>query len=369
MKQEDFILRKAELLCYGFKTDETVKEQLRKEHDEFFEKGFIDAVNLTLGGHNICANVAEEFSARSPYSLIYENGTYYMTGNGMKEPVGFYPKLPKTGTVIDGMAQLHARYCINLWPNTACCFDADKKKCKFCSIKERQAEPVPAEKIGEGLRILLEKLEEPFFRESRSDTDKYEINLSGGTYRSPDIMADYWISLVKEIRKFSDRAITVEMAPPADLEKLRELKAAGLTSLIMNLEVAKQELREKICPGKAGISYEHYHAAFRAAVPLFGWGKVSSVLIEGIQPAQDILDECEKMAKIGVFPSIMPFRPLDECELNDTAGCNPEELVMLSEKLAEMMKKYNHNSRGKNGCTDCAGCSLEFDCLRRREEA
>ncbi|MGN1085374.1 MAG: radical SAM protein, partial [Lachnospiraceae bacterium] len=296
MKQEDFILRKAELLCYGFQTDETVKEQLRKEHEEFFEKGFIDAVNLKLGGHNICANAAEGFSTRSPYTLVYEDG-YYMVGNGMREPVSFYPKLPETGTVVDRMARLHARYCINLWPNTACCFDAEGKKCKFCSIAKKQKEPVPVEKVAEGLRILLEKL-------SASENAPYEINLSGGTYRTPDIMADYWISLVKAIRAFSDCKITVEMAPPADLGKLRELKEAGLTSIIMNLEVANQKLREEICPGKAKIPYEHYYEAFRTAVPLFGWGKVSSVLIEGIQPAEDILAECEKMAEIGVFPSI-----------------------------------------------------------------
>lgn len=361
MKQEDFILRKAELLCYGFKTEESAKERLRKEHDEFFEKGFIDAVNLTLGGHNICANAAEDFSARSPYTLIYENGTYYMTGNGMKEPVEFYPKLPETGTVIDGMAQLHARYCINLWPNTACCFDTGGKKCRFCSIKERQAAPLPVEEAANGLKILLEKLGMP------RNGARYEINLSGGTYRSPDKMADYWISLVKAIREFSDCAVTVEMAPPADLGKLRELKEAGLTSLIMNLEVAKQELREKICPGKAGIPYEHYYKAFESAVPLFGWGKVSSVLIEGIQPVEDILAECEKMAAIGVFPSVMPFRPLDECELSGVSGCDPQELVMLSGKLADILQKYNHDSRDKTGCTDCAGCSLEFDCLKKKE--
>lgn len=44
------------------------------------------------------------------------------------------------------------------------------------------------------------------------------LNFSGGTYKNPDVMADYWIDLVKKFVRFGCE-IAIEFAPPSDLEK------------------------------------------------------------------------------------------------------------------------------------------------------
>ena len=165
-------------------------------------------------------------------------------------------------------------------------------------MKERET-PLDADVLADSIKKLFELSKDNM------------LNFSGGTYKNPDVMADYWIDLVKKIRAFSDAKIAIEFAPPSDLEKIVALKNAGADVAIMNLEVANDELRKKICPGKSKISYEHYYKAFEKAVSVFGWGQVSSVLIAGVQPKEDIMAECEKMAKIGVFPTVMPIRPLD----------------------------------------------------------
>lgn len=134
----------------------------------------------------------------------------------------------------------------------------------------------------------------------------------------------------------------------------------------MNLEVANDELRKKICPGKSKISYEHYYKAFEKAVSVFGWGQVSSVLIAGIQPKEDIMAECEKMAKIGVFPTVMPIRPLDNAPVDISTRCKTQDLIEIATHLSGLLVKYSLDFKKQEGCTKCGGCSIENDCYRKQ---
>lgn len=122
----------------------------------------------------------------------------------------------------------------------------------------------------------------------------------------------------------------------------------------MNLEVANDELRKKICPGKSKISYEHYYKAFEKAVGVFGWGQVSSVLIAGIQPKEDIMAECEKMAKIGVFPTVMPIRPLDNAPVDISIRCKTQDLIEIATHLSGLLVKYNLDFKNRKVARNAA---------------
>ncbi len=358
MKNE-FVNLKADLLCYGARVEKETAKLLEAEYPHFFDKGFIHAVNLHIRDANINISVAEEFSAESPYLLEYRDGAYRITGNGWDEPITFFPKLPHTGTVLDDMARLHSMTCINIWPSTTCCYDKPELKCQFCSLKAEDHAPMDTEKLSDALKVLLPLVPR-----------EYILNFSGGTYRDPDWMVRYWIDLARKIRAFSSVSITVEFAPPSDLSLLQEMKDAGINVVIMNLEIANDQRRKRICPGKSHISYEHYYEAFREGVRIFGWGQVSSVLIGGIQPKEEIMEECSKMAAIGVFPTVMPFRPMDNCELYGFERCRPEELVEMAEHLGKLLHKYALDFTQQPGCTECGGCSLENDCyMRQKKEA
>ena len=352
MNIEDEIFIKSELLIYGVSVDENAKEKLLRKYPHFFEKGFVHAVNLSFGDTNVNVSVAEKFSKASKYHLYEKDGEFYIKSDKYDFKVEFFGALNQTNTFLDDMARLHCTNCINIWPSTNCCYDKEGIKCKFCSIVKETEEPIGVDKLAKSIKLLLENNKDGM------------LNFSGATYKSPDIMVDYWIELVKKIREFSNCKIAIEFAPPSDLNKLDELKKAGLDVAIMNLEIANPTLRKEICPGKAGISYEHYHKAFDRAVKVFGYGQVSSVLIGGLQPKQDIIDECEKMAKKGVFPTIMPYRPLDNCYERKETLCTPEDLREMSDKLGEMLVKYHLDFHKQEGCTKCGGCSIENDCYR-----
>lgn len=352
MTDENFLKLKAGMLCYGLKLTDSAKKSLEALHPEYFDKGFIDAMNINLNGSNICVSIAEDFSGHSGFTMDTEGDSFFITFKEEKVPVRFFAPLPVTDTVVDSIARLHADGCLNIWPSTTCCYDKKDIKCKFCSLVDKNGKPLDIDTLCEGIKKILEK--EPW----------HTLNFSGGTYRDPDTMVKYWCDLAKKIRTFSDCPIAVEFAPPKDLGLLTELKESGVSAAIMNIEIVDPELRRKICPGKSGISIGHYHKALKKGVEVFGYGQVSSVMIGGLQPWDDILSECEYLCSIGVFPTIMPFRPLDDCDLADVPSCDHKELIKASLKLGAMLRKYKLDPAAQPGCTRCGGCSIENDCYK-----
>lgn len=341
---------KAGLLCYGINVDKEVGKQLLESRPYFYDKGFVHAVNANILGSNVCVSVAEQFSGVSPYHLRGEDGKFFVedeTGE-IKVPITLFDDLPVTGTVIDELARPHSNHVISLWPSLVCCYDRPGKKCKFCSIKPTDSQTVvPAEDVVAGLKALFAKV------------DRYSINLGGGTKHDPDTMADYLIDIVKGVRTFTNTPISLELAPPTDTEYIAKLKQAGASSLIMNLEVADPEKRKAICPGKSSISKEHYYECYRRGVAEFGRGKISCVLIAGIQPKEDIIAECKKLTDVGVIPTIIPFKAMDDCEYHDRPNCNHNELLWISTRLGKILRDKGLSPQMQEGCTKCGGCSLE----------
>ena len=353
MTRNEFLKLKAGLLCEGAVLSDAARATLEIERPKFFNKGFIDAVNMNVLGSNICVSIAENFSEKSQFTIDKDLNGYFIMYNSEKCRVRFFPDLPATGTVVDSLATLHADGCINIWPSTKCCYDKPDIKCKFCSLVPQTEKPIDPDELCKGLKIILKELPD------------HTLNFSGATYKSPDIMVEYWCELCRKIRKFSNCPIAVEFAPPSDLSLIDKLCEAGATVAIMNIEIVDKNLRKEIIPGKSAISLEHYHLAFERAVKVFGYGKVSSVMIGGIQDWADIKLECEILCKMGVFPTIMPFRPLDDCTFATAKACNPDELVEMSEYLGELLRKYNLSPQCQEGCTKCGGCSIENDCFKR----
>ncbi len=353
MTRFEFLKLKAGLLCHGAALTEAAREAMLAERPRFFDKGFIDAVNMNILGSNICVSVAENFSEDSEFKIDKDQAGYFISYNGERCAVRYFPDLPETGTVLDGMATLHADGVINIWPSTNCCYDKPDIKCKFCSLIPQTEAPIDPDELCQGLKILLEKCPD------------HTLNFSGATYKSPDIMVEYWATLCRKIREFSNCPIAIEFAPPADLDLIDRLHEAGATVAIMNIEIVDPDLRKEIIPGKSAISLEHYHKAMKRAVSVFGYGQVSSVMIGGIQSWDDIKRECETLCEMGVFPTIMPFRPLDNCTYSFNKPCDPDELIEMSEYLGELLRKYKLAPECQEGCTKCGGCSIENDCLKK----
>jgi radical SAM protein (TIGR04043 family) len=137
------------------------------------------------------------------------------------------------------------------------------------------------------------------------------------------------------------------------------MKAAGIDTLGMHLEVVTPELRARIMPGKAGVPISRYLESFEASVGVFGRGQVSTYILAGLGDTREaILSMCEKLVEIGVYPFVVPFVPISGTPLEDHAPPSPEFMRSVLAPLGTMVSAAKMRSADiKAGCGKCGACS------------
>jgi radical SAM protein (TIGR04043 family) len=120
-------------------------------------------------------------------------------------------------------------------------------------------------------------------------------------------------------------------------------------------------------PGKAEVPVATYLEAFAAAVKVFGRGQVSTYILAGLgDTREEILDMCERVAELGVYPFVVPFVPIAGTPLERAASPEPRFMQELLSDVAELLARKRLRSTDiKAGCGRCGACSS----LRLREAA
>ena len=352
---------KAELLCYGLNVSEEQKELLKTMNPFIYEKGFINAIHILYKNTLINVCVADSFCEKSPYSVKKINNSWYLLKNEVVLDELIFLEFPEwvfnrcEGVMVGKIIRPHSDKCISLWPSLDCNYVKKKKGCRFCSLTS----------MDEDEMIKLQpKFVARLVKVAIDYNPSYEINLSGGTCNSPEYAIDYLLEICNEIIEVCGSvSISVECTPPNSITYLKKLKESGVTAIIMNLEIYDEGLREKICPGKGTISNQSFFSALKEAVDIFGVGNVSSVLIIGIQPKQDIITACEQLTDIGVIPTLIPFKPLDNTSMEYMKVTDSKEYIEISKDVANRMARKKLYISKNSGCTACGACSLESNLM------
>jgi radical SAM protein (TIGR04043 family) len=140
---------------------------------------------------------------------------------------------------------------------------------------------------------------------------------------------------------------------------MTEVRDAGADSIGIHLEAFDQGVRERIMPGKARIGVDYYFAAFRKAVELFGVGQVSSYVIVGLgESPQSIIAGCQRLVDVGVYPVVVPLRPILGTAMQDAAPPSPETMALIYRAVAGMLEQRGmSHADSKAGCARCGACS------------
>jgi radical SAM protein (TIGR04043 family) len=153
--------------------------------------------------------------------------------------------------------------------------------------------------------------------------------------------------------------IQAQCEPPDDDAWFARLRDAGVDALGMHLEVLGESLRARIMPGKAQVGIARYLDAFRAAVPVFGRGQVSTYILAGLgDSAADILDVCATLVGIGVYPFVVPFVPISGTPLESHPAPDPAFMHAILQPLAVLLRGAGLRARDiRAGCGKCGACS------------
>lgn len=301
-----------------------------------------------------------KFAQQSPYAVVADGNGYCLTHNGQKLMPVEFPATPRyyALSTADGIpywqiAVLHGRDVLATTVSQRCVrWRREGERCHFCAIENS---------LESGNTIALktpEQLAEVAEAAVRLDGVRHFV-MTTGTMNYRDMGVRYLAKCVQAVKAVVDIGIQVQFEPPEVLDDMELLRQAGVDTVGIHLESLNQKTRERISPGKAQLSIERYFEAYERAVQIFGRNQVSSYIIVGFGDSEEtIVEGCERLAKIGVYPFVVPLRPIIGTPLQSAAAPEPAFMERIYRKVAANNLKYGLSWRNsKAGCTRCGACS------------
>ncbi|SKD00458.1 radical SAM protein, MSMEG_0568 family [Burkholderia sp. YR290] len=271
-----------------------------------------------------------------------------------------FPKAPRftqlqtlDGVPYSHIATLHGTDVLATTVLQTCIrYESRKKTCKFCAI---------GQSLAAG-RTIARKTPEQLAEVARAavllDGVKHMV-LTTGTPPTTDRGAQILCESAFAIKAAVDLPIQAQCEPPDNDAWFERMKASGIDTLGMHLEVVTPEVRARVMPGKASVPISRYMEAFKAAVAVFGKGQVSTYILAGLgDTAEAILSISRELIEIGVYPFVVPFVPISGTPLEDHPAPSPEFMKSILAPLGAMLRDAQMRSADiKAGCGKCGACS------------
>ncbi|AWB92290.1 MSMEG_0568 family radical SAM protein [Aeromicrobium chenweiae] len=281
------------------------------------------------------------------------------TGLGV-EPVRrprFYDLRTAEGVSYEKIARLHSANVLATTVVQTCVRYAEAERCRFCAI----------EKSLEAGSTIAVKTPAQIAEVARA---AYELDgitqmvMTTGTSNGRDRGATHLARCVRAVREvLPDLAIQVQCEPPADLRTITDLYEAGARSIGIHVESMDDDIRRRWMPGKSSVPLDEYRAAWREAVRVFGHNQVSTYLLVGLgEDPDEMVAAAQELIDMGVYPFVVPFRPLAGTLATDVDGVPPPPAQVLQDvtrRVAHaLMAAGMHGSDQAAGCAACGACSV-----------
>ncbi len=317
---------------------------------------------VLFGGRAAMVPIHTSTAKHSPFTATVPraDGLSILSRNGI--PVGTigFPKQPRfyalqtfDGIPYSQIAVLHAADVLATTVLQTCIrYNNRSTSCQFCAI---------GQSLDAG-RTIAHKTPEQLAEVARAavllDSVKHMV-MTTGTPNNSDRGAAVLAESAFAVKSAVDLPVQAQCEPPNDDSWFQHMKDAGVDSLGMHIEAVTQDVRLRIMPGKAKVSLDRYMRAFEAASNVFGRGQVSTYILAGLgDSAEAILQMCEKLVALGVYPFVVPFVPISGTPLEHHPAPKPEFMREILRPLGAMLAGANLRSNEiKAGCGRCGACS------------
>lgn len=302
---------------------------------------------------------SSDFVSKSPYALRQDDGESWLVKNGrfllpatiVPRPK-FYDLVTKDKIPYSKIALLHGRDCIASTVLQTCVYWNSDKRCQFCGIELSFS-------CGQTTRAKTPAQLGEVIGKARDLDSISHVVLTTGAAHPPGTEIDYLGECAKAIKEVCDIPVHVQFAPPTDDGKLHELKTAGVDTVGIHIESFDFDVLSKLAPAKAAIGFKRYERAWNSAVQVYGHNQVSSFLLVGLgETEESIVRGSQFLADRGVYPFVLPFRPIPGSMMQDHSTPDQESMKRLYEKTVEILRKNGLSSENSlAGCVRCGACS------------
>ncbi|MCU0578575.1 MAG: MSMEG_0568 family radical SAM protein [Desulfobacterota bacterium] len=314
---------------------------------------------LLIGGRPVSVPVASPFVSASPFRLEKMETGFWISRDGrpelpveIMEPPRFYRGQTREGLPYSHLALLHGRDCLATTIHQRCVHWEQGRSCWFCGIEiSLKNQSTLAIKTPEQLAEVTS---------AATDLDGIRhVVLTTGTCGTPEKDIDQLARCAAAIKKASGLPVHVQCLPPPQTGVLEILKKAEVDTIGLHIESFDESVLAETAPAKAAIGLQGYLRAWQEAVELFGPNQVSSFLIAGLgEKKESILQGTALLADLGVYPFIVPLRPIPGTFMENARPPDPDFMVEVYETVAEMLKNKGLAAvKNLAGCVRCGACS------------
>ncbi|HEY0916605.1 MAG TPA: MSMEG_0568 family radical SAM protein [Solimonas sp.] len=324
--------------------------------------GPTDHKAVTVEGRTVMVPVHGDAARSSPFlarapdargiSVLERNGLAVGRVEFPRQP-RFYKLQTLDGIPYSKIAQLHGADVLATTVLQTCIrYGRRSTSCQFCAI---------GESLKEG-RTINRKTPEHLAEVARAavllDGVKHMV-MTTGTPNFTDRGAEILCESAFAVKAAVDLPIQAQCEPPDDAAWFARLKDAGVDALGMHLEAVTPAVRQRIMPGKASVTIPQYLQAFEDAVQVFGRGQVSTYILAGLGDSDEaILQMCERLIALGVYPFVVPFVPVGGTPLAHQPSPSAAAMRGLLAPLGRMLVEGGLKSADiKAGCGKCGACS------------
>lgn len=297
-------------------------------------------------------------SDTSPYALraeddgqgIYRDGVKIASVAGTARP-RFYDLETADGVPYHQIALLHLDSLASTVVQ-ACNYWGNSDQCGFCGIGLSLASGATiAKKTPEMLAEVAVAAKEL--------DGAVDATLTTGSSVAPDRGALYVAKCGQAVREAAGLPVEIQFEPPRDLDVIDRVHDMGVDALGIHIETFDPAVLARVAPGKFRTGIETYFRTWERAVQVFGAGRVSTYVILGMgEDPQLTIDACKRAVDIGVYPFVVPLRPVAGSLMENVPAPSREYTEPIYRKVAGFLAERGLGAdTAVAGCARCQACS------------
>jgi radical SAM protein (TIGR04043 family) len=186
-----------------------------------------------------------------------------------------------------------------------------------------------------------------------------DVTLTTGSINRRDRGALYISRCAAAIKEASGLPIQVQFEPPDDLGVLRTVHDSGVDAVGIHIETFDPDVLQAVAAGKAQCGVDGYFRCWERAVEVFGRGAVTTYVILGMGERPELIEEgCRRAIAMGVYPFVVPLRPVPGTAMADTPPPDPDYVASIYRSVSAMLAEAGlDHVEAKAGCARCQACS------------
>ena len=319
--------------------------------------GPADAGFLWVRGLPLTVPMHAPYTRESPYTLrLTPQGPVLLRGGEDVGPVRV-PRRPRIYDLAttDGVpywkiALLHLDSIASTVVQKCIYWDTPEQ-CAFCGIElTRGEQTVPVKTPAQLAEVCTA---------ARDLDGAVDVTLTTGSINRRDRGALYLSRCAAAIKESSGLPIQVQFEPPDELSVLEEVRAAGVDAVGIHVETFDPEVLARVAAGKAKCGVEGYFRTWARAVEVFGRGRVTTYVILGMGERRSLIEEgCRRAIEMGVYPFVVPLRPVPGTLMADTPPTDPDYVADVYRAVSALLSEHGlDHADAAAGCARCQACS------------